>query len=135
MSASSHSHHVLPRGTMLKVYGALLVLTVLTYAVAQVSFGSAIDITIAIAIAAVKASLVAMFFMQLKWDNQVNTMVFVSGIVFLAVLLGLTLIDTTVRGPDLDTSAVTTEQPAGGASGGHTSGSGGSSSGSSSSGH
>lgn len=106
---SSHSHHVLPLKTMLAVYGALLVLTVITWAVAQVDLG-AMAIVVALAVAGTKASLVALYFMQLKWDNRVNTMVFLSGVTFLVILLGLTLIDTTVRGPEPAPDAPTEQQ-------------------------
>lgn len=94
---------------MLAVYGALLVLTVITWAVAQIDLG-AMAIVVAVAVAGTKATLVALYFMQLKWDNRVNTMVFLSGITFLVILLGLTLIDTTVRGPEPGPNAPTEQQ-------------------------
>lgn len=79
-----------------KVYGAvlagLLVLTVVTVAAAGFNFGS-MNVVIALVIASMKASLVALFFMHLRWDKPVNAIIFVSSLFFLGLLLMMTLID------------------------------------------
>lgn len=94
---SGHAHHVLPLKTYLGVAAALLVLTVVTVVVAQIELG-AWNIAVALAIAAIKASLVAFFFMHLYYDNKFYFIVFTIGILFLALFIGFTMIDTERRG-------------------------------------
>ena len=92
-----HSHHVIPKGILLKVFLSLVVLTVVTVLVAQVDLG-VLNVPVALAIAGVKASLVVTFFMALKYDKKVNTLVFSIGAVFVGIFLVFTLIDTVFRG-------------------------------------
>ena len=51
-----------------------------------------------VAIAAVKASLVVLFFMHLKYDNPVNALTFTIGTIFVVVFVAITLLDTAFRG-------------------------------------
>jgi cytochrome c oxidase subunit 4 len=82
------------------VLAGLLALTVLTVAVAGVHFGNeVINIVVAMGIATVKATLVALFFMHLLHDKPMNALIFVAGLVFLGVLLMLTLVDIDYRLP------------------------------------
>jgi cytochrome c oxidase subunit 4 len=53
----------------LVVFGALLVLTVMTIAVSYLRLSEAPAVAVAVAIAAAKAALVAMFFMHLKGER------------------------------------------------------------------
>jgi caa(3)-type oxidase subunit IV len=96
-SGEDHSvFHVLPPGVYYATLGALLVLTVVTVGAAQFDFGAA-NIWIAMAIAGTKATVVAMFFMHLKYSNRFNSIVFASGILFLAIFLAFTMVDTETR--------------------------------------
>lgn len=75
----------------------MLVLTVVTVLAAQQDFGRW-NLLVAMLIAAVKASLVALFFMHLKYDNKIYAVVFVGAVSFLAIFIVLTLFDTLYRG-------------------------------------
>lgn len=88
--------------TYLLVGAALLVLTALTVAIAQIDLG-AWNAVVAFALAGTKAALVALFFMHLKYDNRLFMVIFLIGIVFIAVFIGLTMFDTLRRG-DIDES-------------------------------
>ena len=88
--------HVLPLSTYLMVGSALLVLTFVTVMVAQYQFGEW-NLIVAMAIAAVKATLVLLFFMHLKYDNKLYTYAFLISIAFLAVFITFTMIDTMTR--------------------------------------
>ena len=92
---AEHSH-----GSM-KMYaavlGALLVLTVITVGASYLDFGSG-NIVVAVFIATIKASLVALFFMHLKDDKPVNAMILLSCFMFLGLLLTFCLIDIENRG-------------------------------------
>lgn len=92
-----HAHH--PHDGFkqyLAVLGALLVLTMITVGASYLDFGAA-NIVIAVLIATVKASLVALFFMHLKDDNPVNAMILVSCFLFLGLLLTFCLLDIDTR--------------------------------------
>jgi cytochrome c oxidase subunit IV len=75
---------------------ALLVLTVITVAAASFNFGSA-NVVIALAIASVKATLVALFFMHLVWDKPVNAIIAIAGFLFLGIFMMFDFIDVTSR--------------------------------------
>ena len=91
-------HHIIPVSLLAKVFGALVFLTVLTVVTAEYVDLGALNVPLALAIAAAKASLVVTFFMALKYDNRVNTLVFSVGAIFVVVFLSFTLLDTTFRG-------------------------------------
>ena len=94
----AHSeHHVASAGLFLRVLIALLILTFITVAASRFNFGSA-NLLIAMAIAAVKASLVISIFMHLWWDTAMNKIVFLSSFLFLSLLLTFTLADLVTRG-------------------------------------
>ena len=105
--------HVAPASLFGKVLLALLVLTILTVAVAQVHFGS-LNLLIAMGIAAVKASLVMTYFMHLKWDTPVNQIAILSSFLFLSLLFVFILSDYATRGATdelLQTPAPVTPHP------------------------
>jgi cytochrome c oxidase subunit 4 len=79
------------------IFCALIVLTVLTVAVSYVDLGSA-NTVVAIAVATVKASLVATFFMHLRHDKPFHALVFVMSFVFLGIFLTYTMNDLGTRG-------------------------------------
>ena len=86
--AHSHSHvHGGP-----KVYGAvlggLLFLTVITVGASYIDWGGGLaNVVIAMLIASMKASLVALFFMHLRWDKPVSAIIFCVSLFFLGLLL------------------------------------------------
>ncbi|HEY6001820.1 MAG TPA: cytochrome C oxidase subunit IV family protein [Anaeromyxobacter sp.] len=91
---------MLPRSVLLGTAAALLSLTALTVAAARVNLGAA-SVAVALAIAAVKASLVALFFMHLKYEHRFHVVV-LAGAVLFAVLFGtFVLFDTAQYQPDL----------------------------------
>ncbi len=92
-----HGHglaHVAPLKVLLGIWGALMVLTVVTVLATKVDFGSQINLVIAMAIATVKATLVAMYFMHLRYDRPFHTVVVVGGLLAALLFVGLTLLDS-----------------------------------------
>jgi cytochrome c oxidase subunit IV len=79
------------------VFGALLVLTVLTVGQSYVDLGR-FNLVVVILIASLKASLVVTFFMHLRWDNKFNVLIFISTIFFIGVFFAYTMNDTERRG-------------------------------------
>jgi len=91
------SHHISTFATLMTVAGALLFLTFLTVAVTWINIPEPFNVIVAIAIAILKAALVAMFFMNLYWDSKFNTVVFLMSILFLIIFVSITLLDTMFR--------------------------------------
>jgi caa(3)-type oxidase subunit IV len=68
------AHHVDPLWLYMAIFAALIVMTVVTVGASYVDFGAANTI-IAVVIASIKASLVAIFFMHLRHDKPFHSLV------------------------------------------------------------
>jgi cytochrome c oxidase subunit 4 len=93
---TAHKEHVLPVKTYLAVTGALFVLTVVTVAISYLDLGGW-NAVVAIGVASIKVTLVATFFMHLKYDNRINLFIFLIGITFVTIFITLTMFDTLRR--------------------------------------
>ena len=93
---SEHKHHIIPLSTYIIVFSLLIVMTVVTVWSAQYDFGS-FNIVLALIIASFKSSLVLLFFMHLYYDNKINLALILGSVLFLALFIGLTMIDVTRR--------------------------------------
>jgi len=82
-----HGHHIVPLKVYYTTLLALLVLTVITVGVSYVDFGSTMNVVVALSIASLKASLVLLFFMGLKYDTILNRAYIMSSFVALAILI------------------------------------------------
>jgi cytochrome c oxidase subunit 4 len=91
------SGHVSPLRIYFLIFGSLMVLTTVTVIVAFVNLG-ALNFPVALAIAIVKATLVVLFFMHLKYSSKLTKLVCASAFFFLIILFGLTLSDYLSRG-------------------------------------
>ena len=95
--AHAHVHgHVSPLSVYLTIFGALMVLTVVTVAVAYVDLG-VLNTVVALSIASFKATLVVLYFMHVKYASRLTQLFAVTGVFFLVILLGLTMIDYASR--------------------------------------
>jgi cytochrome c oxidase subunit 4 len=104
---SSHDHghhddglvhvHVHPTATYVKIFVALVFLTLVTVGLSRIHLGD-FNFLIAVVVATIKAALVAAFFMHLKDDNRFNVLLFVGALVFMGVFFVYTMNDTQHRG-------------------------------------
>ncbi|MBX3374017.1 MAG: cytochrome C oxidase subunit IV family protein [Phycisphaeraceae bacterium] len=85
--------HVAPLRALIGTGAALLVLTWLTVAVTRVDLGE-LNIFVALGVATVKAGLVMLFFMHLRWDRPFNAIVCIGSIAFVALMIAFTILDT-----------------------------------------
>jgi len=92
-----YEEHVVPYTVYLAVFGALMVLTVLTVVVAFFDLGN-LNVTVALTVAVMKASLVVLFFMHAKYQSQIIKLVVLAAIVWLGFLFLITLSDYLTRG-------------------------------------
>ncbi len=110
MSSHTHSHgskhspsgagevhplvgHLVPFWILFATGGALIALTVITVAVRYVDLGEA-NIYIALGVAGIKATLVGMFFMHLKWDRPFNQLTLIGSVLFVVLLMLFTILDS-----------------------------------------
>lgn len=93
---NEYKDHVLPLKLYFGIAAALFVLTGATVGISYIHLGPW-NAVAAIGIASVKASLVALFFMHLKYDNKFYMFVFSAAIFFVALFITLTMFDTLRR--------------------------------------
>jgi len=93
--------HVLPVKLYFQIFGALLVLTVLTVLVSTLNLGKfglgSLAIATALVVAIAKSGLVVGYFMHLKYDIRFYSLVFFSAVLFVGLFIGLTMVDMTTR--------------------------------------
>lgn len=90
-------HHISTDKTLLGVAGALLILTIATVGVHYLHLPNPWSIIVAMIVAIMKGSLVAVFFMNLYWDTKFNSMMLLAAFLFFGLLVALTLLDTLFR--------------------------------------
>ncbi len=103
--AGDHGHdeggHVVSLKLLAGILAALLVLTVVTVAVSRVDLGE-LNVWVALGVATLKAALVALYFMHLRWDSLLNSVVLVTALIFVALFLILSIADSANYNPNLD---------------------------------
>ena len=92
--------HVLPVKVLLATAGVLFLLTAVTVAVSLQDLGR-MNIVAALAIATVKASAVALWFMHLRYGGRFHIVVLVGCAVFAALMVAFIVFDTTQYQPDI----------------------------------
>ncbi len=91
------SGHISPTSTYYGIFGALMVLTAVTVGVAFINLG-ALNFPVAISIAILKATLVVLFFMHVKYSSRLTKLIVGMAFFFLFIMFGLTLTDYLSRG-------------------------------------
>ena len=91
------SGHISPKKTYYVIFGSLMVLTTITVIVAFINLG-ALNFPVALGIAILKATLVILFFMHVKYSSRLTKLICGTAFFFLIVLFGLTLSDYLSRG-------------------------------------
>lgn len=95
--------HVMSPQILLSVFAALIVLTILTVALAGQSFiPKNVEIIVALTIASIKGALVVLFFMHMIHDKSLNILMFLFSLVFVALFLGFALMDSAQYQPSVN---------------------------------
>ena len=93
MSHNNHDEHITPYKTYIIVWAILMVLTVTTvYVAREIDLGS-INLFVAMMIASIKATIVALFFMHLKHEDSITWVFALYPLFLLSLLIGLTSVD------------------------------------------
>jgi cytochrome c oxidase subunit IV len=90
------AHHLVPVSVYIGVFTALLVLTGVTVLVASFDLGRLNDL-VALAIAIIKASLVILFFMHIRYSPRLMWVVVAAGFFWLTIMIVLTMSDYLTR--------------------------------------
>lgn len=88
--------HVVSQRIYLLIFVTLLLLTLVTVDVAFYNFGL-LNIYIALTIAIIKATLVALYFMHLRYSEHLNTVFLAAGLFWLIIMIALTASDVLTR--------------------------------------
>lgn len=98
-SAHGDVGHAVPDSVFYKIFISLVILTVITVWVAKgLKFDSdAATITVAMIIASIKAMLVALWFMHLKYENPLTWLYAIFPIILLVVMIGGVMTDNPFR--------------------------------------
>ncbi|HEX9746391.1 MAG TPA: cytochrome C oxidase subunit IV family protein [bacterium] len=78
--------HITPVDLLFKVFLALVALTILTWWTSGLDLGG-YDVVVALAIATIKASIVALYFMHLLWGEKVYAYAFISALICLLIFI------------------------------------------------
>ena len=89
-------HHIVTPATYVKIILWLMFLLIITDVAARIEMGI-LNVPVAIAIATVKAVLIMMFFMHLKYSSKLVWIFAGAAFVFVGIMFGLTLSDYFTR--------------------------------------
>jgi cytochrome c oxidase subunit 4 len=90
--------HVVPLWVLLGIWAILVLLTAATVAVTYVDLGT-LNLWIAMIIATAKASLVALYFMHLRYDHPLYGVILITALLFMTLFIGLVLVDVAALPP------------------------------------
>jgi cytochrome c oxidase subunit 4 len=89
--------HIVPRPVYLKVFVSLLALTAITVLVAQIDISPGWNITMALFVATIKALLVMLFFMHLKYESKITWVYVIFPIALVAIMVAGVYSDNPLR--------------------------------------
>ena len=92
------SEHIVSLKIYLSIFLALLAGTALTVWAGLHDFPGQLNVIIALTIAVIKATLVVLYFMHVRYSSRLIWVVFTSALFWLAILFALTLSDYWTRG-------------------------------------
>jgi cytochrome c oxidase subunit IV len=92
------SEHIVPVKVYVSIFLALMVGTAVTVLAAYQNFPGALNVIVAMTIAIVKATLVVLYFMHVRYSSHLIWVIFASAIFWMGILFALTLSDYWTRG-------------------------------------
>jgi cytochrome c oxidase subunit 4 len=91
------SEHIVPTRIYYTIFAILMVFTAITVGVAFLDLGP-LNTIVALSIAVLKAVLVVLFFMHLRYSTRLTWAVVVGSVFWLGIMLALTMGDYLTRG-------------------------------------
>jgi cytochrome c oxidase subunit 4 len=96
MESIEEHRHIVGYGQLAVILTLLLALTGVTVAVSYIHLGF-FNVPLALTIASLKAALVLLFFMHLRFEGPVIRYSFITTVLFLAIMIGFTFWDVAFR--------------------------------------
>jgi len=91
------SEHIVPVRIYFVIFLALMAGTALTVVAGLQDFPGPLNVIIALTIACIKATLVVLYFMHLRYSNRLTWVIFIAALFWLAILFALTFSDYWTR--------------------------------------
>jgi len=88
----NHEHHIVSPKVYLAIFGCLMLGTAITVAASYGNFGD-FNAIVALAIACIKATLVVLFFMHIRYSSKLMKLTVAAGFFTFLVLITMTLTD------------------------------------------
>ncbi|MGH9971246.1 MAG: cytochrome C oxidase subunit IV family protein [Pyrinomonadaceae bacterium] len=92
------SEHIVPKRVYITIFLALMVGTTVTVVAAFQDFPGPLNVIIAMTIAVVKATLVVLYFMHVRYSARLIWVILASALFWMGILFALTLSDYWTRG-------------------------------------
>ena len=92
------SEHIVSRKVYFAIFGALMVGTAVTVMVAFIDLGAKFNTIVALTVAVIKATLVVLYFMHVRYSSRLTWVIVGSGLFWLGIMFALTLSDYMSRG-------------------------------------
>jgi len=89
--------HIVSPKLYYAIFIALVVLTVVTWSIAKIDLGR-MNAVVALTIAVIKATLVVLYFMHVRYSSRLTWVFVGAGFFWLAIMVALTLSDYMTRG-------------------------------------
>lgn len=94
------SEHIVSIRTYLTIFGALMVLTSITVFAASFDLAHVwgpLNALVALTIAVIKATLVVLYFMHVRYSSKLIQVIVVSGVLWFVILIAFTMADYLTR--------------------------------------
>ena len=92
------SEHIVPIRVYLTIFSALMVGTALTVWAGLQAFPGPLNVVIALTIAVIKATLVVLYFMHVRYSSRLIWVIVASALFWVGILFALTFSDYWTRG-------------------------------------
>jgi len=92
-----HTDHILPKRVYFTIFGILILCTYLTVQIAFFDLGP-LNTIAALGIAVLKATLVVLFFMHVKYSTRLTWAVVLGSLFWFGILIAITMADYLTRG-------------------------------------
>ncbi|MEI7704603.1 MAG: cytochrome C oxidase subunit IV family protein [Deltaproteobacteria bacterium] len=92
--------HVMSPGILVATAASLMVLTAITVTSSRIDLGPW-NVVVALAIACTKATIVALFFMHLKYENRFLMVILIAAALFAALFVSFVVFDTVQYQPEI----------------------------------
>jgi len=91
------SEHIVPVRVYLEIFAALMLGTAITIWAGLQDFPGPLNVIIALTIAVIKATLVVLYFMHVRYSSRLIWVIFASALFWMGILFALTLSDYWTR--------------------------------------